>query len=209
MSEDAAAPRGRRVTVVLAALVLLAGAVLVALAVSRSERPGTDGPEAGFARDMSAHHAQAVRMSFIVRDRTDDPDVRLLAYDIINTQSAQIGMMTAWLDEWRLPKADPAGPMRWMSGHGGHGEGGTATMPGMATREQLAELEKASGRTAEVLFLRLMIAHHRGGVGMAEAVLARTGHDRVRRLARTMVEGQQAEITQMNAMLRRRGGPAA
>ncbi|WUI03704.1 DUF305 domain-containing protein [Spirillospora sp. NBC_00431] len=200
--------RGRRVTVVLAALVVLIGAVLVALVVSRSGEPDADGPEAGFARDMSAHHAQAVRMSFIVRDRTDDEDVRLLAYDIINTQSAQIGMMTAWLDEWDLPKTDPAGRMRWMSGHGGH-SGRASAMPGMATREQLAALEKASGRAAEVDFLRLMVAHHRGGVAMAEAVLARTDHDRVRRLARTMVDGQRAEVTLMNQMLRERGGQAA
>ncbi|TDC96518.1 DUF305 domain-containing protein [Actinomadura sp. 7K507] len=180
--------------------------------MSGSDRPGANDPEPGFARDMSTHHAQAVRMSFIVRDRTDDRDVRLLAYDIINTQSAQIGMMTAWLDEWGLPKTDPAGPMRWMSGHAGHGgqDGrGAAAMPGMATREQLAELEKASGRAAEVMYLRLMTAHHRGGVDMAEAVIALTGHDRVRRLARTMVDGQQSEITQMNAMLRERGAPSA
>ncbi|TDD86361.1 DUF305 domain-containing protein [Actinomadura darangshiensis] len=213
MSGDAvsavpAAPRGRRVTVVLAVLVLLASAVLVGRAAFRSEEPGTDGPEAGFARDMSSHHAQAVEMSFIVRDRTGDPAVRLLAFDIINTQSAQIGMMTAWLDEWGLPKTDPSGHMRWMSGHGGRHGGGGAAMPGMATREQLADLKQAAGRAAEVGFLRLMIAHHRGGVGMAEAVLARTGRDRVRRLARTMVEGQRAEITQMNAMLRERGRPA-
>ncbi|XRQ15897.1 DUF305 domain-containing protein [Actinomadura welshii] len=205
-------PRGRRPTAVLAGLVLLVGAALVAMTVLRSGGPASDGPEAGFARDMSTHHAQAVRMSFIVRDRTDDTDVRLLAYDIINTQSAQIGMMTAWLDEWGVPKADPAGPMRWMSGHAGHGTaagGGAGTMPGMATRDQLGELEKASGRAAEVLFLRLMIAHHRGGVDMAEAVLALTGHDRVRRLARTMVDGQRSEIDQMNAMLRERGAPEA
>ncbi|MER7546115.1 DUF305 domain-containing protein [Actinomadura sp.] len=195
--------RGRRVTIAVAVLVLIAGAALLARTGARG--PGTAGPEAGFARDMSAHHAQAVRMSFIVRDRTDDPDVRLLAYDIITAQQAQIGMMTAWLDEWGAPKADPSGGMRWMSGHGGHRGG---AMPGMATREQLAELEKASGRAAEVLFLRLMIAHHRGGVDMAEAVLARTGHDRVRRLARTMVTGQRSEITLMNAMLRERGAAA-
>ncbi|GAA4241191.1 DUF305 domain-containing protein [Actinomadura meridiana] len=203
--------RGRKVTIVLAAVVLLTGVALVALTAFRSSDPGTNDPEAGFARDMSTHHAQAVRMSFIVRDRTDDPAVRLLAYDIINTQSAQIGMMTAWLDEWGLPKTDPAGPMRWMSGHAGHqgpgAAGPGAAMPGMATRAQLADLEKASGRAAEVLYLRLMIAHHRGGVGMAEAVLTRTGHDRVRRLARTMVDGQRAEITQMNGMLRQRGSP--
>jgi len=201
-------PRGRRLTVVLAAIVLLTGVALVALTAFRSNTPGTNDPEAGFARDMSSHHAQAVRMSFIVRDRTDDPAVRLLAYDIINTQSAQIGMMTAWLDEWDVPKTDPAGPMRWMASHAGH-QGPGAAMPGMATRAQLADLEKASGRAAEVMFLRLMIAHHRGGVTMAEAVLTRTDHDRVRRLARTMVDGQRAEIAQMNVMLRQRGSPAA
>ena len=200
--------RGRRPTVVLAALVLVAGLTLIAVNVLRSGAPGTNGPEAGFARDMSTHHAQAVRMSFIVRDRTDDRDDRLLAYDIINTQQAQIGMMTAWLDEWGLPKTDPAGPMRWMAGHAGHG-GGAGAMPGMATREQLADLEKASGEDAEVRFLRLMIAHHRGGVDMAEAVLTLSGHDRVQRLARTMVDGQRAEIDQMNAMLRKRGAPEA
>ncbi|WP_425549506.1 DUF305 domain-containing protein, partial [Actinomadura miaoliensis] len=201
----------RRVTVVLAVLVLLAAAVLVALAMRRSGHPGTDSAEAGFARDMSTHHAQAVRMSFIVRDRTDDEPVRLLAYDIITTQQAQIGMMTAWLDEWGLPKTDPAGHMRWMGGHHGGaspapGAGADgAVMPGMATRTQLREMEAASGRDAEIRYLRLMIVHHRAGVDMARAVLERTDRPRVRSLARSMVDGQQSEITLMTRMLTERG----
>ncbi|GAA2171290.1 DUF305 domain-containing protein [Actinomadura napierensis] len=212
LPDDRARPRGRRITVAIAALVLLAAATLLGTTAWKSGEPAADGPEAGFARDMSAHHAQAVEMSFIVRDRTSDPAVRLLAYDIINTQSAQIGMMTAWLDQWGLPKTDPAGPMRWMSGHSGMAMPAPATgatMPGMATDAQLAELRKASGKDAQVLFLRLMTAHHRGGVDMARAVLDRTGRDQVRRLARTMVSGQLSEITQMNAMLRERGAPPA
>jgi uncharacterized protein (DUF305 family) len=203
-----AASRGRQVTVVLAVLILAAAGVLMGTSWLRNGGPAAEGPEAGFAQDMSAHHAQAVRMSFIVRDRTQDERVRLLAYDIINTQSAQIGMMTAWLDEWKLPKTDPSGRMRWMDGgHEGHGTSspGTATMPGMATEEQLDRLEKASARSAEVLYLQLMIAHHRGGVGMAKAVLERTDHERVRRLAQTMVNAQNSEITLMNEMLRQRG----
>ncbi|MWK39051.1 DUF305 domain-containing protein [Actinomadura sp. J1-007] len=214
------ARKGRRATVIVAVAVLLVAAVLAGRSALGSGPPGNESAEAGFARDMSAHHAQAVRMSFIVRDRTRDPATRLLAYDIITTQSAQIGMMTAWLDEWDVPKTDPGGPMRWMAGHPGHGaasasapspapDGDGARMPGMATREQLAGLERASGRSAEVMFLRLMIAHHRGGVAMAEAVLTRTGHARVRALARTMVTGQRSEIDLMNGMLRERGSAAA
>lgn len=204
------APRGRR-TVVLAVVAVLVVAAVAFGWTQRSGKPASEGPEAGFARDMSVHHAQAVEMSFLVRDRTQDKAVRLLAYDIINTQRAQIGMMTAWLDGWGLPKADPAGPMRWM-GHGSHGGASVpadGSMPGMATPAQLAELEKASGRQAETLYLRLMIAHHRGGVAMAEAVLGRTGNAQVTRLARTMVEGQRAEITLMQGMLTERGASPA
>ncbi|MEV4010737.1 DUF305 domain-containing protein [Nonomuraea angiospora] len=61
-------------------------------------RPPADASvEAGFARDMQAHHAQAVQMTLIVRDRISDREVRTLAYDIATTQQQQIGQMYAWL----------------------------------------------------------------------------------------------------------------
>ncbi|GFH34961.1 DUF305 domain-containing protein [Streptomyces pacificus] len=92
--------------------------------------PAGDSADAGFARDMAVHHQQAVEMSFIVRDRTGDEEVRRLAYDIANTQANQRGMMLGWLDLWGLPKVDPGSePMAWMErahGKGGHtaGDGG-------------------------------------------------------------------------------------
>ncbi|MEV0925393.1 DUF305 domain-containing protein [Streptomyces spongiicola] len=90
--------------------------------------PAADSADAGFARDMAVHHQQAVEMSFIVRDRTGDEEVRRLAYDIANTQANQRGMLLGWLDLWELPKVDSAAaPMHWMErGHGkdGHGDGG-------------------------------------------------------------------------------------
>jgi hypothetical protein len=73
---------------------LLLGVVLGGLLLGGAAEPSDTSAEVGFARDMSVHHGQAVEMAFIIRDRTDDPDIRLLAYDIINTQRAQIGMFT-------------------------------------------------------------------------------------------------------------------
>lgn len=73
---------------------------------SGASAPAEDSADVGFARDMSIHHQQAVEMAFIVRDRTDDEDVRRLAYDIINTQANQRGMMLGWLETWGLaPRA--------------------------------------------------------------------------------------------------------
>ncbi|WP_069172563.1 DUF305 domain-containing protein [Streptomyces griseus] len=124
--------RARRVAgSVVALALLLAGAATVASA--RGDRgapadrtPTADSADAGFARDMAVHHQQAVEMSFVVRDRTRDEDVRRLAYDIANTQANQRGMLLGWLDLWELPKTAPAGqgPMAWMSGgHPGHPAG--------------------------------------------------------------------------------------
>ncbi len=61
----------------------------------------TDAVSLGFVRDMSAHHAQAVRMSEIAHRRSDDPDLSYLAFDILSTQQGQIGIMTGWPDLWQ------------------------------------------------------------------------------------------------------------
>ncbi|MCB5170035.1 DUF305 domain-containing protein [Streptomyces bambusae] len=186
--------------------------------------PGTASADAGFARDMAVHHQQAVEMSFIVRDRTTDTDVRRLAYDIANTQANQRGMMLGWLDLWGLPKTDvEREPMAWMAagdgapGHGGHGGGSGhgmagmpaakpgALMPGMATKAELAALGKAQGKAAEVLFLQLMTDHHKGGVHMAQGCADRCTTPVERDLARGMVEAQQSELDLMAAMLKARG----
>ncbi|MCX4962407.1 DUF305 domain-containing protein [Streptomyces virginiae] len=175
--------------------------------------PGLRSPDAGFARDMAVHHQQAVEMSFIVRDRTQDEAVRTLAYDIANTQANQRGMLLGWLDLWGLPKvvADEP-PMSWMGasgGHGGHTGHDTAKpgalMPGMATKEELDQLGAASGREAEVLFLQLMTDHHKGGVAMAEGCARQCETPVERALAQGMVDAQRSELTLMEDMLRQRG----
>ncbi|MFD3333264.1 DUF305 domain-containing protein [Streptomyces sp. NPDC058700] len=205
--------RWAAVTAVALALLFAGGAVTVASA-EREEAPrtpSTASADAGFARDMSVHHQQAVEMSFIVRDRTRDEEVRRLAYDIANTQANQRGMMLGWLDLWALPKVESGvEPMAWM-GMGGSADTGPldgALMPGMATDAQLDELRKAEGREAEVLYLKLMTEHHRGGVHMAEGCVQKCTVDVERGLAQGMVAAQESEILLMADMLRKRGAGA-
>ena len=65
--------RGRLALAVVAALVIgVLGTLWVVQA--RSSPPSDFGADAGFARDMQTHHAQAVEMAFLVRDRTDDEE---------------------------------------------------------------------------------------------------------------------------------------
>ncbi|MEV8444674.1 DUF305 domain-containing protein [Streptomyces parvus] len=207
--------RSTRRLILAGAAVLVVALGLVALMVVRPSAaspsggsslsaPAEDSVDAGFARDMAIHHQQAVEMSFIVRDRTDDEDVRRLAYDIINTQANQRGMMLGWLEMWGLPKSAAGPPMKWM-GHTFTPTDDGSLMPGMATDAELAELTAAKGEKAEVLFLRLMTVHHRAGADMAQAAAGTARTDVIRNLADGIVRGQQSEIGLMADMLKDRG----
>lgn len=183
----------------IAALVAVALAGLVAavtLLIDRHGRfPADDSAAVGFARDMSTHHAQAVAMAEIVRTRTDDPTVRILATDISLTQQAQRGQMYGWLDVWGLSANSRQPPMAWM---GMQVEG---RMPGMASREEINRLAELEGQAADAMFLTLMMEHHRAGVDMVEAVLDRTIPAAVRDLAAVMGAAQEAEIETMRTLL--------
>ena len=84
-AEGRKAFRGREPYLLAALLVavLVAGAALALLYVNRD--PGEGSAEAGFARDMSEHHAQAVQMAGIVGRRTESDEIRQLATDIALT----------------------------------------------------------------------------------------------------------------------------
>lgn len=203
---------GVLVAVIALGLLAAGGGLAVALGIGRDEQPTTDSVAAGFSRDMSRHHLQAVEMANLALTETADPEIRQLAFDISATQTNQLGRMQGWLALWDLP-FNGGETMAWMSdgemaGHDmtGHDTDGGALMPGMATEAELAELRSLSGTPFDVMFLQLMIRHHQGGLAMAEYGQEHSDVDVVEQLARSIAETQSAETTTMAAMLRARGG---
>ncbi|MER5209028.1 DUF305 domain-containing protein [Streptomyces sp. NPDC002838] len=193
--------------VAVAGVLVAAGAITYAVAEDggSSETPAADSADAGFARDMAVHHQQAVEMSYIVRDRTDDEEVRRLAYDVAQTQANQRGMLLGWLDLWGLPKVSADPPMTWMGmGDMASGKDG-ALMPGMATNSEMKKLDSLQGKQAEAFYLQLMTVHHKGGIHMAEGCVDKCTVGVEKRLAQGMVEGQRSEIDLMAGMLKERG----
>ncbi|MFJ8488005.1 DUF305 domain-containing protein [Streptomyces sp. NPDC094038] len=193
-----------------AAVLVAAGAITYAVAEDGGggggpKVPSADGADAGFARDMAVHHQQAVEMSYIVRDRTKNTEVRRLAYDIAQTQANQRGMLLGWLDLWDLPKVSAKPPMSWM-GMGDMPERGDGSlMPGMATDTELKKLGTLNGKQAEIFYLQLMTDHHKGGIHMAEGCVAKCTVAVEKSLAQGMVDAQQSELTTMKQMLKERG----
>lgn len=156
--------------------------------------------DVGFLRDMKVHHAQAVRMSEVLHRRSDDPALNYLSLDVLTTQQGQIGIMTGYLELWGKTQTSTGPVMQWM-GHSG-------PMPGMASSQEMAALERLPVRELEETFLRMMIRHHAGAVPMAAYAAQHASSPQVVRLARSMEAGQSAEIDLMQSLLQERGWAA-
>lgn len=199
--------------VIAVGLMLVGGGLAVAVAVAVDRIPvvpDADSVDAGFARDMSVHHLQGVEMANLVAERSEDPEVESLAFDIAETQQNQAGRMQGWLALWDVPLTG-GDTMAWMAdaghgAHGGHSAGTGALMPGMATEEELADLRSLSGPEFDVEFLRLMIRHHQGGFDMARYGAEHAELQAVRDLAESIEASQGFETRTMTDMLTARGG---
>ena len=188
---------GPRLVALVAALLFLAG--VAGYRIGRPDPPGAGSAEVGFLQDMIVHHEQAVAMSYRTASVATDQEVRSFAKEILVAQQYEIGLMEGWLRRWGQPR-DSGRPtaMEWA----GMAHPKNA-MVGMASPEELEALDQAVGRDVDDRFLRLMIAHHGGGVAMAEAYLERGVDRAARELAGRIIAAQKSEIDEMQATRRR------
>jgi uncharacterized protein (DUF305 family) len=142
---------------------------------------------------MIPHHQQAIVMTDLVATKTTDEQVRAIAGRIAVTQEAEIKLMSDWLAKYGKP-------VPGSGEHSGHGATEHASMPGMATPEQLNALRAANGSEFDKLFLSLMIAHHQGALTMAEGQLTGGVETKAQELAQDVITGQSAEIERMRAL---------
>ena len=197
--------RAVMLAVIALALLVVGGGLAVVLGLGRDDAATPGAVDVGFSRDMSRHHLQGVEIANLATDRSEDPAVRGLAFDIASTQNNQVGRMQGWLSLWGY---SPTGgeTMSWMGGmHHGSGPE-NSLMPGMATEDELANLRSLQGRAFDVEFLRLMIRHHQGGLEMARYGQGHGETDVVRTLAKSIADSQTGETQLMTGMLSERGG---
>jgi uncharacterized protein (DUF305 family) len=185
----------------IAILMLVAtGGWYARLGVERAATPGEGSAEVGFARDMSRHHQQAVYMAILAVEHGSTSDVRQLGNDIVLVQQAEIGTMTAWLNNWGVPATSGGPPMAWMK-HTPATTPSNGEMPGMASKDELRRLQAARGRPFDILFCQLMLRHHLGGTHMTDAILSRTRRTEVHGLASALRNTQRFEIAELTRHL--------
>jgi uncharacterized protein (DUF305 family) len=161
------------------------------------EPPRHTAADVRFMQGMIHHHAQALRMTGLVKTRSKRRTIALLARRIDLSQEAEIEQMRTWLDE----RGEEAPELHRPHGHA-HGVG-AQLMPGMLTEAQMKRLEGARGLAFDRLFLRSMIRHHEGAVTMVNRLYAGDGgaEPEVDAFARHVDADQQVEIARMRELL--------
>ncbi|PTR41188.1 uncharacterized protein (DUF305 family) [Rhodococcus sp. OK611] len=167
------------------------GSMSMTSSAAQSASSGThNNADAMWVQMMIPHHQQAVEMAALAEGRTENAELLALAGQIKAAQDPEIVQMTGWLAEWGVPT------MAADMSHAdmGHGDG-------MMTAEQMTQLEQSSGADFDRAWLEMMIAHHQGAVDSSSAILTDGQSEQVQELAKKIIAGQQAEITQMKTML--------
>jgi uncharacterized protein (DUF305 family) len=152
-----------------------------------------------FATYMIPHHAQALSMVDLTRDRRLSRPVRQLAEDIMDAQAFEIETMVDWLSAWNQPI--PATMRDHVNAHDDGSMDMDADMPGMMSAEDMAALEHASDAEFEDLWLETMIEHHEGAIQMAEDEQADGEYVPALDLAAAIASTQRSEIDLMEQLL--------
>lgn len=146
-----------------------------------------------FMQGMISHHAQALEMTQLLSTRTARDIMRRLAQRIELSQEDEIAMMQDWLQTRGQTVPEP-------DAH--HGSG--ASMPGMLSQEEMQNLQAMQATEFDLLFLELMIKHHRGALTMVDNLLSQRGTAQDSQLfafTSDITADQSMEIDRMDVML--------
>ncbi len=143
-----------------------------------------------FIDEMVMHHQGAIMSAEMMIADSEHPELRDLAQRIREDQQRQIDQMLAWRAEWYPDAATPAMAL----------EPGNGSMGGMMDGGMMGGM--MDGEMADRMFLRMMIPHHELAIDMAEDALINAEHEELKTLAQEIIDGQSAEIEEMEGYLR-------
>jgi uncharacterized protein (DUF305 family) len=134
-----------------------------------------------FIDAMVPHHQGAIGMAEVALENAEHPELLQLARIVISTQQAEIEQLRSIKEQ----------------------EFGTSEVPTQMSPEEMEMMgmedpaELANQRPFDEAFINAMIPHHESAISMAQVALAESDNPRIRELAASIVEDQEAEIAQM------------
>jgi uncharacterized protein (DUF305 family) len=140
-----------------------------------------------FIDTMSAHHHGAVEMAEMALKQSNNDELKKFAQKIIDDQKKEIAEMKDWREKWYAGK--PAAKNMEMRG--------MADSMKMMSGDEMKQMEAATGKEFDLMFLEMMTPHHVGAVEMAKEALAKAEHPEIKTLSNNIIKAQESEIKMM------------
>lgn len=156
----------------------------------------TDVLDKHFIEQMIPHHQDAITMSELAQTRAQRPEVKLLAKNIITSQTKEIEQMKQWYKSWYgkdVPENESVMGMHGMQQSSGMHMGMMGNETDTTRLEDAADFDKA--------FVEEMIPHHQMAVMMASMLKNGTQRPEMKQLADDIIAAQIDEIDQMRGWL--------
>lgn len=144
-----------------------------------------------FIDAMIPHHQGAIAMAKEVQQKSQQPELKKLAAEIIQAQEQEIAEMKQWRKNWYPQAAET--PMTYDAAQRKTMPMSSSQMHGLMMHQSLG----AAGDEFESRFITAMIPHHEGAIAMAEEALQKSQRPEIKQLAQAIIQSQQAEIAQM------------
>ena len=144
-----------------------------------------------FIDAMTPHHQGAIVMAKEALEKSQRPEIKQLARNIIADQNREIKEMKQWRQAW-YPKASSI-PMAYDAQMGHMMAMSSQQMQGMMMEGDLGTADA----NFNLRFINAMTPHHQGAITMAKDALAKSKRPQVKQLAQAIITSQQQEINQM------------
>ncbi|MBD2436110.1 DUF305 domain-containing protein [Nostoc sp. FACHB-110] len=144
-----------------------------------------------FIDAMIPHHQGAVEMAKEAQQKSQRPEIKKLADDIIKAQNQEINQMKQWRTAW-YPKAgsdavayDPQ-------------QKKTVKMLPEQMQGMMMNMDLGAADTQfDLRFINAMIPHHKAAVVMAKDAAQKSQRPEIKKLAQEIIKAQDTEINQM------------
>lgn len=144
-----------------------------------------------FIDAMTPHHQGAVSMALEAQQKSQRPEIKKLADNIIKSQNKEIAQMKQWRNAL-YPKASST-PMAYNAQMGHMMPMSSEQMKGMMMEGDLG----AADAEFDLRFINAMIPHHESAVTMAQDTLSKSKRPEIKKLAQDIITSQRKEISQM------------
>ena len=148
-----------------------------------SPNAGSQPYDLQFIDTMTAHHQGAVEMAKMVDGRTQNPDIKKFASQIVADQEKEIRQMKDWRGRWFSGKPEAI----------------NMEMPGMmdSMKMDMAELKSSKDKDFDLAFIDMMTPHHAGAIAMAKEAQSKAERAEIKTLANQIIKAQESEIKMM------------